>query len=127
MAACNATHGKPATAKRAMALERLDGIRGAAWIITTRGGQERRDRYLVAAHEQNENGAHDPTLRGCFVGGDTFPHSHHIYTQRFERGRIRFALRPDDDIERGSLAESRKQHSASELAEPSFHSVAVDG
>jgi hypothetical protein len=59
MAARDATHGKPATAQRAVALERLNGIRGAAWIITARGGQEWRERYLVPAHEQNEHGAHD--------------------------------------------------------------------
>ena len=67
------------------------------------------------------------TLRGRFVGGDTIPHGHHVYTQRFERRRIRFALRSNDDIERGALAERGKQLGATKLAESPFHSVAVDG
>ena len=61
MAPRDTAQGKPATAHRAMSFECLDGVRGAAWIITARGGQQRRERHLVAAHEQDENGAHDRT------------------------------------------------------------------
>jgi hypothetical protein len=54
MAARNATQGKPATAHGAVALERLDGVRGATWIITARSGEQWRQRHLIAANEQDE-------------------------------------------------------------------------
>jgi hypothetical protein len=41
-----------------MALERFDGVRGAAWIIAARRGQQGPERYLVAANEKDEELAH---------------------------------------------------------------------
>jgi hypothetical protein len=61
MAARNATQGKPATAHSAVALERLDGIRGATWIITASGGEEWRQRHLIAANEEDEECTHGVT------------------------------------------------------------------
>jgi hypothetical protein len=40
-----------------VALERLDGVGGATWIITAGGRQERREHDLIPAHEQDERGA----------------------------------------------------------------------
>jgi hypothetical protein len=41
-----------------MVLERLDGIRGTAWIIAARGRQEGPEGHLVAAHDKNEELPH---------------------------------------------------------------------
>src|SRR5262249_47490525 len=71
VAARNATHGEPATAKRAVPLESFDGVSGAAWKVTARSGQKRRQCDLVAAHEENKKSAHDETLRDRPIAGDT--------------------------------------------------------
>jgi hypothetical protein len=52
------TDRKPTSAKRTMSFERFDRVRGAAWIIAARGGQERRERHLVAANEKHEKCSH---------------------------------------------------------------------
>jgi hypothetical protein len=49
--------GKPPSAKRPVALERLDGVGGATWIITARGRKQRRQRDLIRSHQQDEHGA----------------------------------------------------------------------
>ena len=41
-----------------MALERFDGVRRAAGIITARGRKQGTEGHLVGTHQQNENGSH---------------------------------------------------------------------
>ena len=127
MAAGDPTHCKPATTQRAVTLERFDGIRGAAWIITARGGKQRRERHLVAAHEQNEKSAHD----GYYVGGAAVgdaglewrstsarkPSTSAAYASR--RARIARSIG-------GPVAKRREQLDAHELAKPALEAVAID-
>src|SRR5690606_11091318 len=54
MAAGDAARRQPATAKRAVALERLHRVRGTGGIIATGGGQQGREYHLVGSHEANE-------------------------------------------------------------------------
>ena len=58
VAACNATQRHPASADGPVALECLNGVRRAAWIVATCGRQERGERYLIAAYEQDEDRPH---------------------------------------------------------------------
>ena len=58
IAARDPANRKPASAKRTVSLERFDCVRGAAWIIAARRGQERRQRHLIAANEEHEKCSH---------------------------------------------------------------------
>jgi len=58
IASHDATDRKPTPAKSTVPFERFDRVRGAAWIIAARGGQERRERHLVAANEKHEKCSH---------------------------------------------------------------------
>jgi len=57
-----------------MTLERFDGVRGAAGIITARRGQQGTERYLIRTYEQNENRSHqvsvDPVSGALLGEGD---------------------------------------------------------
>ncbi len=53
-----AAQREPAAANGAVSLERFDGVRGAAWIIAARGRQDRRERDLIRANEENEHRTH---------------------------------------------------------------------
>jgi hypothetical protein len=58
MTARNSARRQPATAKRAVLLERFDGVGRAAWIITARGRQQRAENDLVPSNEKDEHRTH---------------------------------------------------------------------
>ena len=68
MTARDAARRQPTSAKRAVLFEGFDRIRGAAWIITAGGGEQRTERYLVAADQQDKNGTHWTRLPVSDVG-----------------------------------------------------------
>ena len=65
-----AAEREPSSAPRPVALERFNGVRGTARIITARGGKQMAKTHLVAAHDQNEDGSHHETL-GAEGGTDS--------------------------------------------------------
>ena len=58
----DSAEGEPATAQRTMTLERFDGVGRATRIITARRGKQGTERYLVRAHDQNEQCSHQESL-----------------------------------------------------------------
>ena len=126
MAARDTTHGKPATTERTVTLKRLDGIRGAAWIITARGWKQRGERYLITAHEQNEQGAHEQTLRRVAAVGDAGSNGDHVRAQPVDGGGVRFAPRANRQIDGGPFAKRREQLDAHELAKPALEAISID-
>ena len=121
-----------------MALERLDGVRGAAWIITAGSGQQRTERHLISANEQNEDGTHVGRLPVSDVGRRTGrrvvgacrrgPSADRldITAQRVEPGVVRFATSPDGDVSGRRPTEGGQQLDAGELAKTTLESVPVD-
>jgi hypothetical protein len=126
MAAGDSTKGKPATANGTMSLNRFDGIRGAAWIITARGREERRQRHLISTDEQNENGPHTG-LRARVVAGDTRLNREHVGAQCIETSPICIGSTSNSHVDWRTLAKCREQFGPHELAQPSLQSVAIDG
>ena len=61
MTARDPANREPAAAQCSVFFKCFDGVRGAAWIITARRRQERRQRHLISADEQNQHGAHTRT------------------------------------------------------------------
>jgi hypothetical protein len=57
----DASNRQPTSTQRAMFFKRFDRVRGTAWIIAARRGQQRRECYLIPANEQDQHGAHDKT------------------------------------------------------------------
>jgi hypothetical protein len=104
----------------------LDRVRGAAWIITARRRQERRQRYLIAANEKHEESSHT-VLRVRRVGGDTRLNEQYICPQRGEGGRIRVSPSANRHVHGGPLAQIRQELDAHELAQPPLESVAING
>src|SRR5690242_7807129 len=62
IAARDALRRQPYALDRPMFLERFDGVRGAAWIITAGRRKQRAQRDLVAADQKNQHGAHGGLL-----------------------------------------------------------------
>jgi hypothetical protein len=58
----DSAEGEPATTQCAVALERFDGVRGTAGIITARGRQQGTERDLIRTHEQNEKRSHQVSV-----------------------------------------------------------------
>jgi hypothetical protein len=125
VAARDTTHGKPATTECTVTLERLDGIRGAAWIITARGWKQRRKRHLVAAHEQNKKSAHGRTLRGLPTGGDARSNGDHVGAQPVERGSVGFTSSADGEVYRRPVAQRWQQLRAHEFAKAALETIAI--
>jgi hypothetical protein len=124
MAARNTTQGKPTTASRTVAFERLDGVRGATRIITARGRQERRQGHLIPANEQDERGAH-VELRPA--AGDARPDRLHVRAQRVKRRGVRVVSRADGEVDRLLRSQRRQQLHADDLAEAALETVTIDG
>jgi hypothetical protein len=130
MTARKTTQGKPATAKRTVAFERLDGVGGAAWIITARGGQERGQRHLISANEQDERGPHVELRPGA---GDTRLDRLHVRSQCVERRGVRVVPRANGDVDRrlrsrrARGAQRRQELDAHELPEAALEAIAIDG
>jgi hypothetical protein len=127
VAARDTTQRKPATTQRTVTLKRLDGIRGAAWIITARGWKQRGKRHLVAAHKQNEQSAHERTLREVAGVGDAGSNGDHVRSQSVDRGGVRLASRANGEIDGGLFAKRRKKFDTHELSQAPFQSIAIDG
>jgi hypothetical protein len=53
---------EPTSTQRTVSFERFDGVSGATGIITARRGQQGAERYLISAHEQNEECSHQVSL-----------------------------------------------------------------
>lgn len=117
MATRNTTQGKPTTTYGAMSFHRFDGVRGTAWIITARGRQERGERDLVAADQENQSGSHASSrfngfagaLAGCFANaagtGEAGLNRLHIVSKPVRRRAVRFVSRANRDIHRRSAAQ----------------------
>jgi hypothetical protein len=71
MTAGDAANREPTAAQRSVFFERFDGVRGAAWIIAARRRQQRRQRHLIPADEQDQDGAHNENLRADSAAGDS--------------------------------------------------------
>jgi hypothetical protein len=136
MAAGNTARRKPGATQRSVALERFNRVRGAAWIIAAGGRQERRQRDLVAADEQNEKGAHELTTlreqRGAGAGpvterGRKPPLDRpNIGAERVDLGVIRLMARPNCDIDRRLNAKGGEELDTDHLAESTLQSIAID-
>ena len=61
MTARDPANGKPAAAQCSVFLDCFDRVCGAGWIITARRRQQRRQRDLISANEQDHHGAHERT------------------------------------------------------------------
>ena len=125
MAARNATQGKPATAYGAVALERLDGVRGATWIITARGREQWRERHLVAANEEDEERAHRDGL--ALLAGHARVDRENVGAERLERRVVRIVTRSNRNVERRAGAQAGKQLEPYQLAQPALETVSIDG
>ena len=68
MTARDSARREPTAAQRTVFFERFDRIRGAAWIITARGRQQRTQRDLISANEKNENGTQRSRLPVSAIG-----------------------------------------------------------
>ena len=66
----DAAECEPATAQRAMTLERFDGVGRATRIITARGGKQWAECYLVRAHDQNEKRPHQVSFSAESAEGE---------------------------------------------------------
>jgi hypothetical protein len=82
---------------------------------------------LVAAHEQNEHGAHGETLRRIAAIGDAGTNGDHVRSQSIEGGGVRLASRANREIDGGPFAERRKQFDAHELSQAPLETVPIDG
>jgi hypothetical protein len=141
MTARDSPRRQPTAAQRAVLFERFDRICGAAWIITARGGQERTQRHLISANEENENGTH---IRGAVVSGPfhgrrirltrlnvadlrgALTDRDDVNAQRIELGIVGLAPSTNGDVECRTVAEGRQQFRSRELTEPTLQSVAID-
>jgi len=136
MTARDTARREPTAAQRAVLLERFDRICGAAWIITAGRGQQRAQRNLVPANEQDENGTHSGRLPVSAIGGRTKQRSFSagrravangddVAAQSIEAGLVCFAASANGNVG-CTVAKRRKQFDPSELAQTTFEPVAVD-
>ena len=75
----DAAERKPSSAPRPVALERLDGVRGTARIITARGGKQVAKAHLISPHDEDEERSHHVALGvdgGGAASGDGEPAVH---------------------------------------------------
>ena len=135
MTARDAARRQPTSAKRAVLFEGFDRIRGAAWIITAGGGEQRTERYLVAANQKDKNGTHWTRLPVSDVGRrlsrrvggrGAGANREHVAAQTIELGIVGLAPSADRDVGCGAVAQRRQQLDAGELAQPALQSVAID-
>jgi hypothetical protein len=75
----DAAEREPSAAPCPVALERLDGIRGTARIITARGGKEVAEAHLISAHEQDEERSHHDAVGAV---GDAAPSGEGVWLKR---------------------------------------------
>jgi len=123
----NSSECKPTAAHRAMPFERFDRVCGAAWIIAARGGEKRRERYLIPANEQYEECSHSRRLRACFAGSDAVPDRIDVRLKRIHVRSVRLTPSSDCDIDCVHVVEGRKQTQSHQLAKPSLETIPIDG
>lgn len=138
MATRNTTQGKPTTTYGAMSFDRFDGVRGTAWIITARGRQERRERDLVAADQENEDGshassrlpriAHAPAM--CFsragAAGEAGLNRVYVVAQPFRWRAVRFVSRPNRNVHWRLVPQRRQQLDTHDFTKPPFEPISID-
>ena len=127
IASQNSTEREPTSAQRAVAFERFDRVRGAAWIIAARGGEKRRQRHLIPANEQDENCSHGCSLRGCLARCDAASDGLNVRLKRVQLCAVCFAPSSDRDVDCVGVPKSRQQSHSHKLPKPTLETVAIDG
>jgi hypothetical protein len=134
----NTTQGKPATTYGAVSFDRFDGVRGTAWIITARGRQERRERDLIAADQENEGGSHAPSrlnriadaltlhFTGAAATREAGLNRVYVVAQPFRRRLVRFLSRANRDIHRRLRAQRGQELDTHDLTKPALEPVPID-
>jgi hypothetical protein len=126
VAARDAANGKPASPRGSVTLERLDRVRGATRIITARGREQRRQRYLIGAYDEHEHLFHTfiDRSRIHLIADEPARERRHVRTHRADRRRVRLMTRTQHDVDRGMPLERGQELETDQLAHAPLELVA---
>ena len=116
MASCNPTDCQPAPSHRAMLLQCLDRVGGAAWIIAASGWQVGRNHHLIRTNNRDKGLTH----RRLTVPSKAGTRANALFAQLGETCVIRRRKRAHDHV--GGV-QRRKDVQSDNLPKPSLHSI----